>query len=116
MERFGKFQSVLEPGLHFMVPLIDRVAYVHSLKEVSLSAGSSARFYVPLPWGRICSLSCVCNGGWIDLLYMRFCIVDWIEVECMRAKFWYRGTEPSFASRRRGLEPVMESSRCANGR
>lgn len=33
VERFGKFQRILEPGLHFMLPLVDRVAYVHSLKE-----------------------------------------------------------------------------------
>jgi len=36
VERFGKFQKVLEPGLHFMVPIIDRVAYVHSLKEEAI--------------------------------------------------------------------------------
>ena len=27
VERFGKFHSVLEPGLNFIVPLIDKVAY-----------------------------------------------------------------------------------------
>jgi regulator of protease activity HflC (stomatin/prohibitin superfamily) len=36
VERFGKFRKVLDPGLHFMVPLIDRVAYVHSLKEEAI--------------------------------------------------------------------------------
>jgi regulator of protease activity HflC (stomatin/prohibitin superfamily) len=33
VERLGKFHKVLEPGLHFLIPLADRVAYVHSLKE-----------------------------------------------------------------------------------
>jgi len=36
VERFGKFHKLLTPGLHFMVPFIDRVAYVHSLKEEAL--------------------------------------------------------------------------------
>ena len=36
VERFGKFQRILEPGLHFMVPIIDRVSYVHSLKEEAI--------------------------------------------------------------------------------
>jgi regulator of protease activity HflC (stomatin/prohibitin superfamily) len=36
VERFGKFHSVLEPGLNVIVPFIDRVAYRHSLKEVPL--------------------------------------------------------------------------------
>ncbi|RZI47325.1 paraslipin [Rickettsiales endosymbiont of Peranema trichophorum] len=33
VERLGKFQQTLEPGLTFIVPFIDRVAYKHSLKE-----------------------------------------------------------------------------------
>jgi regulator of protease activity HflC (stomatin/prohibitin superfamily) len=36
IERFGRFHSTLEPGLNFIVPLFDRVAYRHSLKEVPL--------------------------------------------------------------------------------
>jgi regulator of protease activity HflC (stomatin/prohibitin superfamily) len=36
VERFGKFLEVLQPGLHFMIPFIDRVAYVHSLKEEAI--------------------------------------------------------------------------------
>mmetsp|Transcript_1868 Transcript_1868/g.2807 ORF Transcript_1868/g.2807 Transcript_1868/m.2807 type:complete len:393 (-) Transcript_1868:63-1241(-) len=33
IERFGKFSEILQPGLHFLIPVIDRIAYVHSLKE-----------------------------------------------------------------------------------
>ena len=36
IERFGRFHSTLEPGLNFIVPVFDRVAYRHSLKEVPL--------------------------------------------------------------------------------
>jgi regulator of protease activity HflC (stomatin/prohibitin superfamily) len=36
VERFGRFHGVLEPGLNLIIPFLDRVAYVHSLKEVPL--------------------------------------------------------------------------------
>jgi regulator of protease activity HflC (stomatin/prohibitin superfamily) len=36
VERFGKFNAVLEPGLNGIWPFFDRVAYRHSLKEVPL--------------------------------------------------------------------------------
>ena len=36
VERLGKFQGVLEPGLNLVVPFFDRIAYKHSLKEVPL--------------------------------------------------------------------------------
>lgn len=40
IERFGKFNKVLNPGLNFIIPFIDRVAYKHSLKEVPLDTPS----------------------------------------------------------------------------
>ena len=33
VERFGKFSRVLEPGLQLLVPVVDKITYVHSLKE-----------------------------------------------------------------------------------
>ena len=36
MERLGKFHSVLQPGISFIIPFFDRVAYKHSLKEKAL--------------------------------------------------------------------------------
>lgn len=36
VERLGKFHGVLNPGLNFLVPFVDRVAYKHSLKEIPL--------------------------------------------------------------------------------
>ena len=32
-ERLGKFRGVMEPGFHFLIPLIDRVAYRHEMRE-----------------------------------------------------------------------------------
>jgi regulator of protease activity HflC (stomatin/prohibitin superfamily) len=34
VERLGRFHEVLEPGLRIIIPIVDRVAYKHSLKEV----------------------------------------------------------------------------------
>eukprot|EP00301_Raphidiophrys_heterophryoidea_P020094 c4878_g1_i1.p1 GENE.c4878_g1_i1~~c4878_g1_i1.p1 ORF type:complete len:250 (-),score=54.83 c4878_g1_i1:58-807(-) len=43
VERFGKFHKVLEAGLHFLIPFVDRIAYMHSLKEeLILVAGQTA--------------------------------------------------------------------------
>lgn len=36
IERLGKFNTVLNPGLNFIIPFIDNVAYRHSLKEIPL--------------------------------------------------------------------------------
>ena len=36
VERLGRFHGTLEPGLNLIIPLLDKVAYIHSLKEVPL--------------------------------------------------------------------------------
>ena len=36
VERLGKFHTILAPGLHIVIPFIDRIAYKHMLKEVPL--------------------------------------------------------------------------------
>ena len=40
VERWGQFHNVLEPGLRFLVPLMDKLAYRHSLKEIPLDVPS----------------------------------------------------------------------------
>lgn len=36
VERMGKFHRILEPGLNILVPVVDRVKYVQSLKEIAI--------------------------------------------------------------------------------
>ena len=40
VERIGKYHSTLKPGLNFLIPFIDSVAYKHSLKEIPLDVPS----------------------------------------------------------------------------
>ena len=40
VERLGKFDRTLTPGLKFVIPFIERVAYKHSLKEVPMDVPS----------------------------------------------------------------------------
>src|SRR5512134_2433225 len=40
VERLGKYHATLTPGLNFLVPFIDRLAYRHSLKEIPLDVPS----------------------------------------------------------------------------
>jgi regulator of protease activity HflC (stomatin/prohibitin superfamily) len=40
VERLGKYHTTLAPGLNFLVPFIDTVAYRHSLKEIPLDVPS----------------------------------------------------------------------------
>jgi regulator of protease activity HflC (stomatin/prohibitin superfamily) len=36
VERFGKYHCTLEAGLHFLLPVVDKVSYKHTLKEQAL--------------------------------------------------------------------------------
>jgi regulator of protease activity HflC (stomatin/prohibitin superfamily) len=40
VERLGKYHASLAPGLNFLVPFVDKVAYKHSLKEIPLDVPS----------------------------------------------------------------------------
>ena len=40
IERLGKYAGTLAPGLKFIIPFVDKVAYKHSLKEIPLDVPS----------------------------------------------------------------------------
>jgi regulator of protease activity HflC (stomatin/prohibitin superfamily) len=40
VERLGKYHATLTPGLNFLVPFVDKVAYRHVLKEIPLDIAS----------------------------------------------------------------------------
>jgi len=42
VERFGKFLTVLQPGLRILLPVIDTIKYVHSLKEIVIEIPSQS--------------------------------------------------------------------------
>lgn len=42
IERFGKFNRILEPGLAILLPVIDDIKYVQSLKEIAIEIPSQS--------------------------------------------------------------------------
>lgn len=42
VERMGRFNRILQPGLALLVPIIDRIAYVKSLKEAAIEIPSQS--------------------------------------------------------------------------
>jgi regulator of protease activity HflC (stomatin/prohibitin superfamily) len=42
VERLGKFNKLLEPGLNFIIPFLDKIAYKHSLKEYAIDINSQS--------------------------------------------------------------------------
>ena len=42
VERMGRFNRILKPGLAILYPIIDRIAYVKSLKEIALEIPSQS--------------------------------------------------------------------------
>src|SRR4051812_28088205 len=36
VERMGKFHGILDPGLNILIPVLDRIKYVQSLKELAI--------------------------------------------------------------------------------
>lgn len=42
VERMGKFHRILDPGLAILIPFLDRIAYVKSLKEAAIEIPSQS--------------------------------------------------------------------------
>ncbi|XP_071101812.1 stomatin-like protein stl-1 [Haliotis cracherodii] len=42
IERFGKYQRKLQPGLNFILPVVDSIKYVQSLKEIAIDVPHQA--------------------------------------------------------------------------
>ncbi|XP_042879882.1 stomatin-like protein 2, mitochondrial [Penaeus japonicus] len=42
VERMGKFHRILEPGINILIPVLDRVRYVQSLKEIAIDVPKQA--------------------------------------------------------------------------
>lgn len=42
VERMGRFHTILEPGLNLLIPILDRVAYVKTRKEVAIEIPSQS--------------------------------------------------------------------------
>lgn len=42
VERMGKFHKILQPGLAILIPFLDRIAYVQSLKESAIEIPSQS--------------------------------------------------------------------------
>ncbi|KAJ3126827.1 hypothetical protein HK098_007121 [Nowakowskiella sp. JEL0407] len=42
VERMGKFRTILEPGLAILIPFLDKIRYVQSLKELAVEIGHQA--------------------------------------------------------------------------
>ena len=36
VERFGKYSQTLGPGFHALIPFVDKVAFIHDLKEETI--------------------------------------------------------------------------------
>jgi len=42
VERMGKYNSVLEPGINFLIPVLDKIKYVQNLKELAIDVPHQA--------------------------------------------------------------------------
>ena len=42
VERMGKFNRILQPGLAILIPVLDRISYVQSLKESAVEIPSQS--------------------------------------------------------------------------
>jgi len=53
VERMGKFNRTLEPGINLLIPLLDRVKYVQSLKEIAIDIPQQSAITIGMKSSRI---------------------------------------------------------------
>jgi uncharacterized membrane protein YqiK len=54
----GRFHRVLDPGLAILVPLLDSIKYVQSLKEVAIEVPSQAAITQGTVSVNVCLITC----------------------------------------------------------
>ena len=42
VERMGRFNRILDPGVNILIPIVDKVKYVQSLKEIAIDIPSQS--------------------------------------------------------------------------
>lgn len=72
MERMGRFDRVLEPGLNILMPVLDSVKYVKTLKEVAVSVPSQ---------------SAITQGKnnifhFKNILHLNYCLINLHQINC----------------------------------
>ena len=83
VERLGRYDRTLTPGLKFVIPFVDRVAYKHSLKEVpvdvpSVPLGTQQRHHLLMAVKEACN-NVVRHSGASEV---------WVRFQTVHGGFW----------------------------
>ena len=50
IERMGKYNRILEPGVNILIPILDKVKYVQSLKEIAIDIPQQSAITIGMFW------------------------------------------------------------------